>query len=174
MAAPCSRILVSRCFAPSIPYAPNRRVHLGRRALTCHPGAGRNLEASSISTTAAISIRLACSGYYMLTGALPFDGRTFEALAAKHVAEPHVPLADVCPDAPAPLGEAIERCLMKMREDRWRTGRDLADALNMTPSKRRWFGVKKTATSAVLRTRMLAELTILSAAMKAVFKWTTA
>ena len=31
-------------------------------------------------------------GYYMLSGELPFDGATFESLAAKHIADAHVPL----------------------------------------------------------------------------------
>src|SRR5438876_27735 len=34
-------------------------------------------------------------GYYMLTGELPFDAPSFEALAAKHIAEAHRPLASV-------------------------------------------------------------------------------
>ena len=36
-------------------------------------------------------------GYYMLAGELPFDAPTFEALAAKHIAEAHVPLATLAP-----------------------------------------------------------------------------
>ena len=54
---------------------------------------------SSTSTTAATSTRVGVLGYYMLTGVLPFDGQTFEALAAKHITESHTPLAALCPDA---------------------------------------------------------------------------
>lgn len=112
-------------------------------------------------------------GYYMLTGALPFDGQTFEALAAKHIAASHTPLAELCPDAPAALIDAIERCLMKQREERWHTGAELAEALKNVPGRRRWFGAKRVATSALFRTRMVAEFAIVSAAIKAVVKWTT-
>jgi serine/threonine-protein kinase len=111
-------------------------------------------------------------GYYMLTGALPFDGQTFEALAAKHIAESHTPLAELSPEVPENLCAAVERCLMKNRDERWRSGRDLADALAETPARRRWFGLKKRATSTLFRTRMLAELAMISAAMKAIVKWT--
>src|SRR5204863_7113686 len=51
-------------------------------------------------------------GYYMLTGELPFDAPTFEALAANHVAEAHRPLAEVLPPSvrehPLPIA-AFER-----------------------------------------------------------------
>lgn len=77
-------------------------------------------------------------GYYMLTGRLPFDGRSFEALAAKHIAEDPAPLADIAPDAPTSLVAAIERCLEKERTDRWRFGRDLAGALGRSAKRRRW------------------------------------
>jgi len=111
-------------------------------------------------------------GYYMLSGVLPFDASTFEALAAKHIAEPHVPLSQLVPDAPVELCEAIERCLTKDRASRWRTGRELADALATVRVSRRWFGAKKAATTALFRGRIIAELAMFAAAMRAVFKWT--
>jgi serine/threonine protein kinase len=111
-------------------------------------------------------------GYYMLSGRLPFDGNTFEALAAKHVAESHTPLATLVPHVPKELCEIIERCLNKGREMRWRTGRELADALGAVTVRRRWFGAKKTAASALVRSHVIAELAMFGAAMKAVFKWT--
>jgi len=76
-------------------------------------------------------------GYYMLSGDLPFDGPTFESLAAKHIAEDHVPLAEVAREAPSSLVGAIERCLHKDRIDRWRFGRDLAQQLAKRP-RGRW------------------------------------
>jgi eukaryotic-like serine/threonine-protein kinase len=112
-------------------------------------------------------------GYYMLTGSLPFDGATFEALAAKHIAEQHAPLADRAPDAPAVLRDAIERCLLKAREDRFRTGRELADALGAMRKTRRWFrGARTSPATTVFRARLLTELAMFGAAMKAIFKWT--
>ena len=77
-------------------------------------------------------------GYYMLTGRLPFEARSFEGLAAKHIAEPHLPLTRAASKAPAVLCEIIERCLVKDREDRFRNAGDLADALAAAPVKRRW------------------------------------
>jgi eukaryotic-like serine/threonine-protein kinase len=73
--------------------------------------------------------------YYMLSGTLPFDGASFEALAARHIAEEHVPLATLVPNMPAELCAAIEQCLLKQRDERWRSGRELADALRAAPVK---------------------------------------
>src|SRR3954463_13057679 len=47
-------------------------------------------------------------GYYMLSGRLPFEASSFEGLAAKHIAESHVPLATLVPKAPVELCNAIE------------------------------------------------------------------
>jgi hypothetical protein len=112
-------------------------------------------------------------GHYMLTGTLPFDGASFESLAAKHIAEEPAPLADAAPDAPVALRTAIERCMLKARDLRFRTGRELADALATAPVRRRWFGKRtNVAHTALLRTRIVAELAMVSAALKAIFKWT--
>ena len=111
-------------------------------------------------------------GYYMLTGQLPFDGLTFESLAAKHIADAHAPLALVAPDAPGALCDVIDRCLAKAREDRFRNGRELADVLSTITIRRRWFGAKKGAATTLFRSSLVAELAMFSAALKAVFKWT--
>ncbi|HEY2374711.1 MAG TPA: serine/threonine-protein kinase [Gemmatimonadaceae bacterium] len=117
-------------------------------------------------------------GYYMVTGELPFDAPTFEALAAKHVAEAHRPLAEVVPSALREhplLIAAIERCLEKDRDGRWRNGRDLATAiaesvrrgwLRRTPSGKR---VAALGVS-VIGAKLIAELGLFAAAMRAVFK----
>jgi len=65
-------------------------------------------------------------GYLMLSGTLPFHGSNFAALAAQHVVRAPAPLGKLAPDAPAALVGAVERCLAKEREDRWKTGADLA------------------------------------------------
>src|SRR5262245_22339969 len=111
-------------------------------------------------------------GYSMLSGRLPFDGQTFEALAAKHIGGAHEPLATRSPDAPAELCAVIERCLMKERAHRWRTGRELAEALTAVTIRRRWFRAKKVAAAAIVRGRLVTELALFGAAMRAVFKWT--
>ena len=112
-------------------------------------------------------------GYQMLSGSLPFDGATFETLAAKHIAEDHTPLGDLAPDVPVSLVVAIERCLRKDRVDRWRHGVDLAESLSRRPG-RRWLRAKTAVTTSLVRTRMLAEIAMLGAALKAALsRWTT-
>jgi serine/threonine-protein kinase len=111
-------------------------------------------------------------GYYMLSGRLPFDAPSFEGLAAKHIAEEHARLAEIAPDAPPALCEAIERCLSKSRDERFRTGEELAAALEIVAVKRRWLRRATTATAGVFRHRAAAELALFAGAMRAVFKWT--
>lgn len=111
-------------------------------------------------------------GYYMLSGRLPFEAATFEALAAKHIAERHVPIAALEPKAPAALCEAIERCLSKQREDRFANAEELANTLEVVSVKRRWFSRATQATTSVFRTRVAAELALLATVAKAVFRWT--
>ena len=77
-------------------------------------------------------------GYYMLSGELPFDAPTFEALAAKHWAEQHVPLATMLPFLPAELCEVIARCLAKDRDRRWKSGALLAAALIAPAPRPSW------------------------------------
>jgi len=110
-------------------------------------------------------------GYYMLSGRLPFDAPTFESLAARHIAEAHVPVAELAPNAPASLCDTIERAMGKERNDRWRSGRDMAAELELAaPPKRRWF--RRAARGSLLRSRIAAELALIAGVMRAVFKWT--
>jgi serine/threonine-protein kinase len=115
-------------------------------------------------------------GYYMLTGELPFDAPSFEALAAKHVAEPHRPLAEVLPSTLREhplLIAALERCLEKDRDTRWRHGRDLATAI-AEPVRRRWLrraGGKSAAAigASVMGAKVIAELAMFAGALRAAF-----
>lgn len=111
-------------------------------------------------------------GYYMLSGELPFDAPTFESLAARHIAEAHRPLADAAPHGTAALCEAIERALRKDRDDRWRTGRELATALSATPAKPRWYASAARRASLLFRTRLAAELAVAAGALRAIGRWT--
>ena len=116
-------------------------------------------------------------GYYMLTGELPFVAPTFEALAAKHVAEAHRPIAEVAPRALREhplLVAALERCLEKDRETRWRHGRDFAEAI-AEPVRARWLSRsrsgKRTALGVgMLGAKIVAELALFAAALRAVFR----
>jgi serine/threonine protein kinase len=113
-------------------------------------------------------------GYYMLTGELPFNARTFEALAAKHVAEQHRPLAELSPSSLREhplLVAALERCLAKDRDERWRTGRDLAAAI-AEPARKRWLkrgrvGKKTIVNAGMLGAKVVAELAMFATAIRA-------
>ena len=111
-------------------------------------------------------------GYYMLSGTLPFDAPTFESLAARHIAEEHRPLAEVAPQSPGALSQAIERALQKDRDGRWRTGRDLAAALSTAPVKSHWYTSAARRAALLFRTRIAAELAIMLGALRAIGKWT--
>ena len=111
-------------------------------------------------------------GYYMLSGKLPFDAPTFEALAAKHIGEGQVPLHEAAPHAPRALCDVIDRALSKSRDLRWRSGRELADALASAAAPRRWFQVAAKRTAALFRSRLAAELALLGATLKTVIRWT--
>ena len=68
-------------------------------------------------------------GYQMLTGRVPFEAANSMALLLKHVSERPRPIADLRPDAPRTLREAVERALMKAPEDRWPTAAAFREAL---------------------------------------------
>ncbi len=111
-------------------------------------------------------------GYYMLSGELPFDGATFESLAAKHIADAHVPLETLAPSAPPALCAAIERCLYKDRAQRWRSGRELAAALGAVRTRRRWFSRVARVTTSLAHSRAITQLALVAAALKGAFRWT--
>ena len=60
-------------------------------------------------------------GYQMLTGRVPFQASNSMALLLKHVSERPTPIAELRPEAPKQLCDAIERALRKAPEDRWPT-----------------------------------------------------
>jgi len=68
-------------------------------------------------------------GYLMLTGEAPFDGSHFAAIAAKHIGEAHIPILERSPKVPRDLAEALEKCLEKAPEHRWKRAGQLADTL---------------------------------------------
>ncbi|HJS43038.1 MAG TPA: serine/threonine-protein kinase [Gemmatimonadales bacterium] len=68
-------------------------------------------------------------GYQMLTGRVPFAAGNPMALLLKHVEERPRPISELRSDAPKPMRDAVERCLMKDAEDRWPTAAALRDAL---------------------------------------------
>ena len=128
----------------------------GGRAMVTDFGIARAIEAGSRLTVTGIAVgtpaymspeqamgerevdgrsdiySLGVVAYQMLTGRLPFTGSNPMALLLKHVNERPKPIAELRPDAPKAMREAIERCLMKDREDRWETAGAFRDALSAT------------------------------------------
>jgi eukaryotic-like serine/threonine-protein kinase len=111
--------------------------------------------------------------YAMLTGDVPFDGPSFGAIAAQHIAAPHEPLAEVAPHVPRPLAEVIEWCLEKERTARWQNARELYGALQACErGARGWFRRSAVALRGLSRPRTAAALTIIGAALKQlVVRW---
>jgi serine/threonine-protein kinase len=77
---------------------------------------------------------LGAVGYFLLTGASPFDGRPVVQMIVAHLHETPRPIAELRPDVPAALSEAIDRCLAKRPGDRF------ADADALRQSLLRSFG----------------------------------
>jgi serine/threonine protein kinase len=67
--------------------------------------------------------------YQMLTGRVPFTGGNSMALLLKHVTERPRPIAELRPETPRAMRDAIERALAKAPEDRWPTAVALREAL---------------------------------------------
>ena len=125
----------------------------GGRAIVTDFGIARAIEAGSRLTVTGIAVgtpaymspeqamgerevdgrsdiySLGVVAYQMLTGRLPFVGSNPMALLLKHVNERPRPIAELRPDAPKAMRDAIERALMKDREDRWATAGAFRDAL---------------------------------------------
>ncbi|MDB4884195.1 MAG: protein kinase [Gemmatimonadetes bacterium] len=68
-------------------------------------------------------------GYQMITGRVPFQASNSMALLLKHVSEKPRPIAELRPEAPKQLCEAIERALKKAPEERWSTASAFRDAV---------------------------------------------
>jgi len=73
-------------------------------------------------------------GYLALSGRLPIDAPTLSAFLIKQQNEPAAPLAPLAPSAPAALVRAIERCLSKHADDRFASGEELAETLDVAAS----------------------------------------
>jgi TolB-like protein len=68
-------------------------------------------------------------GYEMVTGQAPFRAASSATVATMHLAEPPVPVEQLCPDLPAPLAATIMRALAKQPADRWQSGAEMRAAL---------------------------------------------
>lgn len=75
-------------------------------------------------------------GHYVLSGRLPFDGRTPAATLAQHLTRPAPSLTTLAPETPTPLARALDRCLSKEPADRFSDGEELVEALDRSSQPR--------------------------------------
>ncbi len=74
---------------------------------------------------------LALVGYEMFTGKPVVDSGNVAGMLVKHLTETPKPLAEAVPSAPEGSAVAIDRALAKDREQRWATGREMAEVIGM-------------------------------------------
>jgi serine/threonine-protein kinase len=72
--------------------------------------------------------------FYALTGIFPFPSESPYAVLVAHVTRPAPRLLEIVPDAPSALGEIVDRCLAKDRDDRFPTCTALVAALDRVGS----------------------------------------
>jgi serine/threonine protein kinase len=70
-------------------------------------------------------------GFYALTGRLPFDGPTPQAVVTRHLTMPAPPIASVATAVPARLAQAVDRCLAKDPVRRYRGAEAFAEAIDL-------------------------------------------
>jgi HAMP domain-containing protein len=67
--------------------------------------------------------------YQLLAGERPFRGESLVAVATKIATEDPPPLNQKRPEVPASLRRVVDRCLAKKPEQRYQTGKEVAEAL---------------------------------------------
>ncbi|MBL8960840.1 MAG: hypothetical protein JNJ98_13380, partial [Gemmatimonadetes bacterium] len=72
---------------------------------------------------------LALVGYEMFTGKPVVEASNVAGMLVKHLTETPRPLAEAAQQVPAGVSTAIDRALIKDRQQRWATGRDMAEAI---------------------------------------------
>lgn len=68
-------------------------------------------------------------GYFAVSGRLPFDGESAQAVMVAHISQPVVPVTRFRPDLPAALSAAIDKCLAKSPDERFASGEELVESL---------------------------------------------
>ena len=71
-----------------------------------------------------------CVLYELLTGSVPFDGFSPQAIIARHLADPVRPIRTVRPAVPVGVERAVLKALAKVPADRHASAREFADALH--------------------------------------------
>lgn len=73
---------------------------------------------------------LGVTGYYALTGQLPFEAPNAAAIMLAHATRRPAPIASVANHVPRRLAAAVERCIEKQPELRWPSGERFAEAVD--------------------------------------------
>ncbi len=68
-------------------------------------------------------------GFYALTGRMPFDAPTVQAILAMHLTRPAPPVTSIRASVPPMLAAAIDRCLAKEPSQRFESGEALVTAI---------------------------------------------
>ena len=72
---------------------------------------------------------LGCIGFLALSGRLPFEGPSPQAILVAHATKEPPTLRSIATEIPAALADVIDQCLRKSPDARFRSGEALADAL---------------------------------------------
>ena len=72
--------------------------------------------------------------YEMLTGTLPFEGKSVRELAQKHLAEPPVDPCELNPGISAGLSQVVMKCLEKDPGIRYQSAAEIREALDCLPT----------------------------------------
>ena len=108
-------------------------------------------------------------GYLMLTGKLPFEANSFEALAAKHIAEAAPVIED---SSDAGLVAIIEQCMAKNRDERFKSGAELAAAIDAASTRKRWFSRASTGANWVAQNQRAVHFALIASFARHVVRWT--
>jgi eukaryotic-like serine/threonine-protein kinase len=74
---------------------------------------------------------LGVCGFYALTGRLPFDAATPEEIVTQHLTMPAPPVSRFAHTVPPRLAHAIDKCLAKDPDDRYRSAEAFAEAIDL-------------------------------------------
>ena len=74
---------------------------------------------------------LGCSLYEMLTGQVPFKGKSLYDILRKHETEKPTPIRELNPLVPEPVRRLVERMMAKDPADRYQTPKELLEDINI-------------------------------------------